>query len=197
MLKDIFDFIARSEWPIVVAGALLLFRRPLRELIGRVNLTKIDVWGFKAEFEKGLDKIEALTWTELTKAKPAIATDEKLQTDRLYPYSSSPAGATPETLVLDSWRELEGTMRQMIDKMHPRLPGPLHTPPLRFESAAEELGLSADDVASLLLMRKLRNDLAHSAGAQITWDDALRFQKAARRMLRKLQRPSADDGVKS
>jgi hypothetical protein len=51
---DILEFLAHSEWPIVVGGALLILRRPLSEMMGRMNLSKIDAWGLKAEFEKGL-----------------------------------------------------------------------------------------------------------------------------------------------
>ena len=190
---DIIELVARSEWPIVVGAALLIFRRPIQSLIARVNLTKIDAWGFKAEFEKGLDKIEALTFIEPAKTRAKIATDELRRLDNS---GASATGATPEGLVLDSWRQLEGTMRRLVDELHPNVSRTIHPPPLRFEAAAEELGLSADDMASLLLMRKLRNDLAHSPDARITWDDALRFQVATRRLMNKLRKPSEGEETK-
>ena len=40
--------------------ALWLVRRPLARMLDRVNPTKVDVWGFKAEFEKRLDKVDLL-----------------------------------------------------------------------------------------------------------------------------------------
>src|ERR1700686_5783936 len=114
----------------------------MRDLIGRVNLTKIDAWGLKAEFEKGLDKIDALTPAELEKPNPKIAMDEKLPVGEPKAFVTLPPPpiATPEMIVLEAWRNLEGTMRRIIDKAPPRHPGSLQTPPLRFEAAAEELG---------------------------------------------------------
>jgi hypothetical protein len=104
-------------------------------------------------------------------------------------YSPSHKGAvSPEALVLDTWSWLEGDMRAMIDAIHPRPSGVLHTPPLRFQAAAGELGLTEDEVESLVVLRELRNKLAHSAGISITWDDAIRFKEAADRLLRKMKK---------
>lgn len=38
-----------------------MFRRPIREMINGLNVKKVDAWGFTAEFERGLDKVEVLT----------------------------------------------------------------------------------------------------------------------------------------
>jgi hypothetical protein len=189
---DILELIARSEWPVVVGGALLLFRHTIRDLIARINLTKIDAWGLKAEFEKGLDKVDALTPPKEEKPAPKVAMDQKTPVDAIH--DRAEGSPSPEATVLDTWSWLEGDMRAMIDVIHPRNVGGLWTPPLKIEEAARELGLSDDEVESLLTLRKLRNNIAHSAERSINWEDALRFREAALRLLGKMKR---DWGLRS
>jgi hypothetical protein len=45
---DFWEFLARSEWPIVVAGALYVFREPIKKKLESV--TKVTVPGASAEF---------------------------------------------------------------------------------------------------------------------------------------------------
>jgi hypothetical protein len=66
---DFLEFVQRSEWPIIVGATLWIVRRPLVNLFERLNPTKVDAWGFSAEFEKTLNKIDALT-----PAQPKAAT---------------------------------------------------------------------------------------------------------------------------
>jgi hypothetical protein len=190
MPVDILELIARSEWPVVVGGAFLLFRGPIRELIGRINLTKIDAFGFKAEFERGLAKVESLTPAKDEKPKPKIAMDEKIAVEEpkaaLTPARAK--GASPDATVLDAWSWLEADMRAMIDAIHPRHTGVLWTPPLKIDEAAREFGLSEDEVQSLMVLRNLRNSIAHSASTSITWDDAIRFKQATERLLARMRK---------
>jgi hypothetical protein len=187
---DIVELIARSEWPIIVGGALLVFRRPIKELIARVNLTKIDAWGLKAEFERGLDKVEELAPTKEEAKLEEITTHFRENTaarmdwvEGLRPFLKD---VTPEAVVLDTWSRVEGDMRAMTEALHPRV-GSLWTPPLRFEAAAKEFGLSDEEIESLRVLRKLRNKIAHSADRSLTWDDAARFKRAAERLLIKMK----------
>jgi hypothetical protein len=43
---------------VTIGGSILLFYRPIKALLSGLNLKKIEGWGVKAEFEKGLDKVE-------------------------------------------------------------------------------------------------------------------------------------------
>jgi hypothetical protein len=186
----VWEFLARSEWPVIAGIALWLFHRPIAAMIARVNLKKLDAWGLKAEFEKGLDKVEKLAppKEEEKKEAPKIQAEETAPIDD-EPLPSQPGrSVTPEATVLDVWSWLEADMRAMTDAIHPRLRGPLWTPPLKFEEAARELGLNDDEVESLVTLRELRNNIAHSAGTSISWEDALRFREAALRLLGKMKR---------
>jgi hypothetical protein len=186
---DILEFLARSEWPLIVGGAILLFRRPIQELIARTNVTKVDAWGLKAEFEKGLDKVETLTPPREEKPKPKIAMDEKIPSEepRLLRIPHHGKAASPEAVVLDVWSWLEADMRAMIDAIRPRNVGTLLIPPLKIDEAARELGLSDDDVESLMTLRRLRNKVAHSTETLLTWDDAERFREATVRLLAQMK----------
>jgi hypothetical protein len=187
---DILELIARSEWPVVVGGALLLFRRPIRDLIGRINLTKIDAWGLKAEFEKGLDKVDTLTPPKEEKPTPKIAMDEKLPSEE--PKSTlarlRAKAPSPEAIVLDAWSWLEADIRAMIDAIRPSQIGDLRIPPLKIDEAARELGLTEDEVQSLMTLRKLRNSVAHSTETLVTWEDAMRFKEATERLLARMRK---------
>jgi hypothetical protein len=104
-----------------------MFRNPIRRLLDRVSLTKIDAWGLKAEFEKGLDKIDILTPPKVEEAthppRLTIAMDQQIAKDvptLTQPESGVRTTLTPEIFVLEAWRELEGSMRRLIDAKHPR-----------------------------------------------------------------------------
>jgi hypothetical protein len=153
-------------------------------IIARINLTKIDALGIKMEFERGLKKWKVWLRPRMRKSKPKIAMDKKFPVSELkltYWHETGLAAPPPEELVLDAWSFLEAEMRAMIDAIYPT-PG-LWTPPLRIPEAARELGLTEQEIQSLVVLRDLPNKIAHSAQASITWDDAMRFMGATERLL--------------
>jgi hypothetical protein len=42
---SILDVVAHFAWPLVVLSALVLFRKPISEILGRINLTKVSLPG--------------------------------------------------------------------------------------------------------------------------------------------------------
>ena len=58
--------------------------------------------------------------------------------------------------------------------------------PRRLDQAARDLGLDEDEVSALMELRKLRNQVAHSIDAPVTETEAVRFEAAAERLLRRL-----------
>jgi hypothetical protein len=188
---DILEFLAKSEWPLVVGGALWLLRRPISEMIDRLDPTKVDVLGFKAEFARRLEKVNLLTPplvkpANLVQPKSFLAMDEQIskpQVTRIAPIKQSVT--SPDAIVLLAWRNLESTMRSLSDAKRPKI-GKLWTPPLRIEEAAKELGLSQDEVQALLELRQLRNKVAHSSDAPVSEDEAAQFREATERLLYRL-----------
>jgi hypothetical protein len=184
---DILDFLARSEWPLVAGVALWLIRAPLIRMLDRVNPTKVDAWGFKAEFERTLTKVEALTPASEEEEKAALSALEGKGASEPLPPPPPPreptALAPPEVTILESWRRIESLMRQMSDAQHPRISARFWNPPRKIDEAARELGLSDDEIAALMELRKLRNQVAHSIDAPVTPEDAARFQIVTERLL--------------
>jgi hypothetical protein len=122
--------------------------------------------------------------------------DEKLQRPSKEEERSAVAGTsfapptiTPEMVVIASWRELEARMRAMTDSIRPGKIGNISVLPLRIEEAARELGLGDDDIQSLRLLRKLRNEVAHAVDTQLSWEDVSRFREAIARLASRLQKP--------
>ena len=122
---DVLEFVARSEWPVVVLVGVWLFRRAIRGIFERINLTKLDAWGLKAEFEKGLAKAELLTPLpdRIPVERPKLAMNEaptvslpRLSEDALT------QGASPELVVLRAWRDLDVAMKRALGELRRRTP---------------------------------------------------------------------------
>jgi hypothetical protein len=188
---DILDFIARSEWPVVVGGSIVIFYRPIKRLLAGISLKKIEGWGIKAEFEKGLDKVDELTppieRSKLEEAHRFRDSDEfrASYTDALLPFLYE--NVSPEAIVLDTWSRVEGDMRAMIDALHPPA-GNSRTQPFAFDKAGRELGLASHEIISLEVLRKLRNRIAHTADRSLSWEDAARFKQSSDRLLSKAKK---------
>jgi hypothetical protein len=192
---DLLELIARSEWPVVVGGALFLFRRPLVKLIGRINSTKVEALGFKAEFEMGLEEVENLTppSTEELELVHKITHDEKGKGENLSQWIQKPSWSSytpepsPEAVVLGAWTWLEVNTRAMIEAIHPRNYRSDIFESRRLYEAAREFGLTEDDIKSLGKLHELRNKVAHSTESILTWDDAMRFKEATERLVARMK----------
>ena len=72
---DLLTFIAKSEWPAVIGGALFYYRDPLGKLIERVRFKNVKVFGIETELEQQLDEAEkSATKAGLVPAIPARMT---------------------------------------------------------------------------------------------------------------------------
>jgi hypothetical protein len=205
-----------------------------------MSVTKIEAWGLKAEFDKGLDKIDSLTPPVPELPAPAPAFDPGLQgeppppnpgppypdapyptpgpsptppsLDAPYPapaqsptppYPEAPYPApfihaggeaaslpsravSPEMIVLEAWGRLEGSVRPLIEAKHPSLSRRQWAAARAIEEVARDLGLSEDEIQSLRVMRRLRNEVAHSDSSHLTWEEALRFKNATKRFTARL-----------
>jgi hypothetical protein len=188
---DIIELIARSEWPIVVGGALFLLRHPIKGLLTRISLTKIDAWGLKAEFEQGLDEVDELSPAEeevklLDELTLECRDNEKSSARAKYYEGLRPflyENVSPEAVVLDTWSRVEADVRAMTEA----LPPVSLKVPLSIEQAGKRLGLDEHEIVSLTVLRRLRNKVAHSADQSLTWDDAERFRRSVERLLMRMK----------
>jgi hypothetical protein len=173
---DILEFLARSEWPAVAVGVLWILRRPIAALIDRINITKLNVWGVTAEFDRSLEKVET-TLTPTNGKKDERTTKEPSSIPKLM-YSFN---VSPEVMILDAWSWVEVTMRNLLEELEPGSKEPYEMQ-FDFATAGRKLGLRSDEVDSLLTLQGLRNLVAHSGGAPISWEEAARFKKAAEQL---------------
>jgi len=200
---DVLEFLAHSEWPLIGGAALFVIRQPLVRMLDRVNPTKVDAWGLKAEFEKTLDKVELLappvtvTVSHMAfledsaapVAVPSTPTEPPPEAPFLVP-------ASPETVILGAWGRLETLLREKMNgKQHlPRL-GLHWTPTYMLVDAAPQFGLTPDETAALRELHKLRDQVAHSFSPSVTYADALRFRDAVDRLsARLMEGPKGEDG---
>ena len=170
---DILEFLARSEWPIVVGVSVWLLRRSLRDMLNRINPTKLDAFGVKAGFESTLDKVEQLTPPD-EKDLPILRLDNR-------PLKSADLiSASPEAVILDSWRQLEKPVKQNRSPSNRKnLVLPLEAQELK------DLKFSDDEIAAYASLRKLRNQVAHSE-TPASREEAIRFKEATERLLQRL-----------
>jgi hypothetical protein len=174
---DVWEFAAHSEWPIVVGGAVWFLRRSLREMMGRINPTKVDAWGFKAEFDKTLEKVEILTSEKAS--NPTMAMDSTLETEKPKPAALE----APEIKILRAWNDLEVAMRKASPA---RRPGIKWITPKTIDEAAKDLKLGEDEIAAVNEMRELRNKVAHTGFTVLTRADAARYYDAANELIRRV-----------
>ena len=92
---DVLEFLAASEWPLVAGLALWFLRRPLMRMADRVNPTKLDAWGLKAEFAEALDKVETLIPPTPRASSPALADQPPGGPMLTDPFPVSPSRVTP------------------------------------------------------------------------------------------------------
>jgi hypothetical protein len=190
---DLFELIAHTEWPLVVGGALVLFQRPLVKLIGRINSTKVEALGVKAEFEMGLEEVESLTPPSTEELKQITIDHHQRQGEHVAlpieksSWSSYTPEPSPEATVLGAWTWLEVNTRAMIEAIHPRNYRSDIFESRRLYEAAREFGLTEDEIKSLRTLHELRNKVAHCAESILTWDDAIRFKGATERLVARMK----------
>jgi hypothetical protein len=159
---DLWEFLARSEWPVVVAGTLFVFRVPIeRKLASTVKASGL---GVSFEFGEAIAKAEALV------ADPS---------------TSTPLGdkATPEMIILDAWRQL---VHQITCIQGGQSATAWLWDQSQFNEATGRLGLTDDETAALRELRAIRDRVAHTVGVPITPADAERFKQVTQRLTQRL-----------
>lgn len=187
---DVWEFLARSEWPALLAFGVWYFREPIKGMAKDVVVRKVDVLGVKAEFDRKLDKAEALTITGtlgLTEDFDKVTASARISgeggltaaDDRLIVRS----GTSPDAQVLLDWKSLLDTLRQIVEAKHPD--APLHDFTRQLSQAAHIAGLSDDEVAALVELQVLRDSVVHQ-DLRITWQEADQFRGIVNRLLSRL-----------
>ena len=172
ILMDILTLLSNSLWPIVALVALWVVNEPLKNMISRINPTKLDAWGLKAEFKDRLDKVEMLSLEQTSVELDTILIEHK--NDDIIILEKS-----PETKILRAWNRLAKSL--LRDKFGVRRTEANinWTTDNWIKHLAEDLALTADELAALKELQILRNRVAHSTLISITVHEAERFESVA------------------
>ena len=220
LLKFISELISAVAWPLVTYLVFRLFKDELVKLIP--FLSKISALGVEAEFNRQLDKVEAVA--DAIAESPVAETENKPQAAK-EPQDDEPGPATPPIdrditrpvdepsvsdpvalranptgTVMVAWQALDNALRLFADSALP-LPGAarqfVHK---RLILDMQKAGLlSEEEVESLLSLLALRNLAAHSSGTTISDTEAKRFNEIASKLARKYRNKAVmrrlEDGV--
>lgn len=153
--KNVVDLLVGMAWPAVAFIALLIFRRQIGALLGRIR--EGEFLGTKvrfdpAEAEPAVDAATKST-TGAPRAAPPYFVEESLWLRDL-------AKERPELAVLGAYAEIEKVLREIMGERG-REPG--HLLGMRLIDAALEAEVIAAPVAEAIRsLRRLRNGAAHN-----------------------------------
>jgi len=172
-------------WPLVVAIAIIVFRRPLSELIGRIKsyegLGQKFTFGDKlADAEKAVGKAvesakeagavnsvkEASAGDAVESAKEAVKAEavQKPPTEKRIEVQPNPlsqdAEANPSFVVLRSWDQLESALNDLNETVFPGSRRTTNVPSLINRLLGREL-ITREFAKATLELRDLRNRVAH------------------------------------
>lgn len=145
-------------WPLVVAGAVVLFRRPLSDLIGRVRRYE----GLGQKFEFG----ERLAEAEDTVGK-AVQNDP--MAENVLRIEPSPlvreAEANPSYVVLQAWEQLVAALTDLVGTVFPGDIRISRSPAFALPDLRKRGLVTSAFVDAVTELRKLRNQVAHGQSA--------------------------------
>jgi hypothetical protein len=179
---DFWDFLTKTEWAIIVAGALWILRAPILTMAQRIDLRKLSIAGFDLEFDKRISKAEALV-------PPQGANDVDKKGDRTHflknmqrVFARPPM---PESVILESWQKLECEIRllnKMLTPSSKRTEG-------RFDilTAAKTVGLSDREILAVTELMKLRDRAAGLENIDLKSDEITRYGDVMDRLLKRLE----------
>jgi hypothetical protein len=176
-MNVIVQLVSALAWPITLIVIVLVFRRELRAAAGR--LRTLAYKNFKAEFERDLLKLEGEVRQLPEKQPPTIEEQTyktPLQTDKALLLRL--AEISPRAAIMEAWRNIEVTTKQVADANGIRLGGNIAG-----SRAIHELvnnGLFPETVIPIYdRLRRLRVHAAHAVDFAIEQDEAERYVETA------------------
>lgn len=150
-----FEFIAAVAWPVTVIFFMLLFYRPIVELIRALKRLKIPSLG-NAEFGERLLKCQ-----EPTK----LLGDEKLEAPNVKllnrpEYYRGLLSVSPRRALLEAWVEIKTAAEEASNRHEGPGERVFHEPNAEFEFLCSKGIISKDDYVRIQNLRELRNMVA-------------------------------------
>jgi hypothetical protein len=150
------NLITRLYWPLIVGGALVLFRNPVRELLGRIK--SYEGLGQKLEFGEQLAGAEK----SVEEAAQSVILSE--DSEQQAPLEPDPlvreAEGNPSFVVLQSWEQLSIALGDLAHAAN--LGTKIRFNPIFYTSEMRKRNLVNDQfVKAVYELRHLRNRVAH------------------------------------
>lgn len=182
-LADVVDSVA---WPIVVIVALLVLKKPLRALIGRVKSAK--GYGLELDFEEVADEAKDGAESVLNDLQqqaaglPSVAGGQPMPTPEPV---HVPPNEEPVFAVISAWERVGGALRDLAGAaaLGPKLSLNQMRSPVAIAHLLGKHGIVNDRfVDSVRQLSQLRNAAAH--GRHVSYDEAEAYVAAANELIR-------------
>lgn len=142
-------------WPLVVLVALVVFRKPLTDLIGRIR--KYEGLGQKLEFGPALAEAE----DSVSKAVQDVLVAERQQAEVEPSPLVREAEANPSYVVLQAWEQLSGVIADLAGTAFPDQKAASWRSARYLPELQRRELVSRDFVDAVTELRDLRNRVAH------------------------------------
>lgn len=173
-MQFVASLVGSLAWPTAAVIAIFWFKDPIKKLLSAIS--KISFAGGTAEFDRAMREIEASAEEESPDRKAGLL---RVPTDMVENEDAKALQANPAGVVMEAWKSVELTMRDVIAKLWPDADfkgrhGPLAI--IKFLYSREFI--NSREESMLLKMRILRNIAAHDE-EPVTAENAERFQEIA------------------
>jgi hypothetical protein len=190
------QLVSALAWPLTVIIVALMFRQEIRKVASR--LSTLSYGDMKAEFEKDLNKLEREVKELPIKESATKVEHKKSDAETLDSYErlSRIAEISPRAAIMEAWRDIEVTTKQVTDAYGISTDG--HIAGVRAIRELVRQHLLPESVVKVYeQMRGLRARAAHAPDFTITADEAKRYIDTAYRfhnallfLLQQAEKPS-------
>ncbi len=176
----IVQLISAIAWPFTVIIIAFMFRQEIRKTANR--LSALSYGDMKAEFEKDLNKLERDVKELPVKESSIKVEKQEADSETLDSYErlSRIADISPRAAIMEAWRDIEVTTKQVTDAYGISSQGQIAGVKAINERVQKHL-LPQSVISVYEQMRRLRSRAAHSADFAISADEAKRYIDTAYR----------------
>jgi hypothetical protein len=198
--STIVQLISAIAWPFTVIIIAFMFRQEIRKTANR--LSTFSYGDMKAEFEKDLNKLEREVKELPIKESSSKVEKPEVDSETLDSYErlSRIADISPRAAIMEAWRDIEVTTKQVTDAYGISNQGQIAG--VRAINELVQKHLLPQSVISVYeQMRRIRSRAAHSADFAISTDEAKRYIDTAYRfhntllfLLQQAEKPKKKSG---
>lgn len=178
LLKFIASLVASLAWPVLVLGALLIFRKPLKGLIGRA--TDIELFGASVKLSKEIQRAAVSTEAAVASAqsRPEFAPPERPRSRAAdkNPWLAT-LGESPSLAAIYAWAGLEKALRKLASAFGDAAPSTVSVTDL-LAGLEKNSVLEPEFVRAAHDLRLIRNRIAYGT-ATISEAEGLSFINSA------------------